>query len=323
MSPLFCPVIGAVLISFSAVFVKFSAAGPAVTGFYRMLVGALILGLLCIAGPANPNNRFSLTKAAIFYSGLCGLFFAFDLALWHRSVSLLGPGMATMLNNVEVIFVILLGIPLLNDVVNIRQVLSLPLAFGGVYFLVQPSSRQAGDGMWPGMVFGVLSALSYAAFILALKQLRNSSTLRASEIMLLTSLCSLVPLVLLGLSDGESFAVSSWFSAGVLISYGITCHVLGWGLLAHSLGDIRASTAAIVLLLQPCLSYVWDIAFFDKTLGAVEACGAILLLAAVVAATKEVRQVQCGPGVHPESTRPSAAAPYCHCERSEAISSTK
>src|SRR3972149_4181289 len=37
--------------------------------------------------------------------GLLGLFLALDLAVWHRSIELIGAGLATVLANTQIVFV--------------------------------------------------------------------------------------------------------------------------------------------------------------------------------------------------------------------------
>src|SRR3546814_5748795 len=44
-----------------------------------------------------------------------GVFFAADLWLWHRSILLVGPGLATLLGNAQVFFMALAGVLLSSE----------------------------------------------------------------------------------------------------------------------------------------------------------------------------------------------------------------
>ncbi|MGH8400741.1 MAG: EamA family transporter, partial [Gammaproteobacteria bacterium] len=90
-------VLGAIMISFSAVFVKLVTIPPTASAFYRMLFGGVILlGVLLWR-----RERLRLNPIAVVMVLLAGLSFAGDLALWHRSILHVGPGIATLLANFQ------------------------------------------------------------------------------------------------------------------------------------------------------------------------------------------------------------------------------
>jgi len=79
-------VAGAIMISFSAVFVKLAHVGPTVAGFYRMLFGGLILAVIVLAR----REKLWHTPRTALLCVICGLIFSADLFFWHRSVHLIG-----------------------------------------------------------------------------------------------------------------------------------------------------------------------------------------------------------------------------------------
>ena len=91
---------GSSIISFSAVFTKLSESSSSISAFYRVSFGALFLLVFCLI----KKEKLWAGTSAFLYSALAGLFFALDLFVWHRSIHYIGPGLATMLSNFQVVF---------------------------------------------------------------------------------------------------------------------------------------------------------------------------------------------------------------------------
>ncbi|HEY1992507.1 MAG TPA: EamA family transporter, partial [Gammaproteobacteria bacterium] len=91
-------IVGAVMISFSAVFVKLVHVPPTVSGFYRVFFGGVILLAVVLWRHEHPR----LDRASWIKLLLAGLCFALDLFFWHRSILYVGPGVATLLANFQV-----------------------------------------------------------------------------------------------------------------------------------------------------------------------------------------------------------------------------
>ncbi|MBU4476016.1 MAG: EamA family transporter, partial [Proteobacteria bacterium] len=58
-------------------------------------------------------------------------------------------------------------------------------------------------------------------------------------------------------------------------------HAIGWYLITRGIQQVRTSLVGLILLLQPTLSYVWDILLFDKPTSPVELTGVALALTAI------------------------------------------
>ena len=78
--------LGAVLISFSGIFVRLSELGPTATAFHRLFL-ALPIFWLWMAIEARSDSR-SLPRHSSDWAllALCGLMFAGDLVFWHWSL---------------------------------------------------------------------------------------------------------------------------------------------------------------------------------------------------------------------------------------------
>jgi drug/metabolite transporter (DMT)-like permease len=90
--------------------------------------------------------------------------------------------------------------------------------------------------------------------------------------------------VILGASaqvEHVSLAIDSAWDGGLMFGYGATCQVLGGVLISSSLAYVTAARVGLILLLQPTLSYVWDIWLFDLPITATQALGAAIALVAI------------------------------------------
>ena len=120
------------------------------------------------------------------------------------------------------------------------------------------------------------------SYMLGLREARAQSAHRSAvrEV----AVVSLFTAALLGLAvgaEGVSLAIPSAADAGWLLSYGIVSHCVGWLLIAGSLPRVSPATAGLALLLQPTLSFAWDVLFFARGLTVTELVGAAIVLGAI------------------------------------------
>lgn len=270
--------VGAAMLSFSAVFVKLAQVGPTVAGFYRTLFGGLTLALLLVASGQGLRLRPARPGLAL----ASALAFALDLTFWHRSIHYVGPGLATILSNLQVFFLAGIGALFLRERLGWRMALAVPLAMAGLYLLVGFNRQNWPENYGLGLVLGVLTALAYATYILTLRRLQaglSQAEVRGNVVIisLATALCLGPEAWLLG----ESFAIPDLKSWLALIGYGVCGQVLGWVLISRGLPQVAAARAGLILLMQPALSFVWDMVFFARPTSPIELVGAVGALAAI------------------------------------------
>jgi len=277
---------GAVMLSFSAVFVKWAHVGPTIAGFYRMFFGALLLlGAILVKKERLYHGSHHLKTVFI-----CGLLFALDITLWHRSIHFIGPGLSTLMANFQVFFLALFGMIILKEKFNWKFFVSIPTAILGLYLIVAPNWNALGGEYRAGVVLALLTAISYAAYILVLRNFQSKFTVSALSTIGLVSLITAFILALEALVINESFVipdVQSWFA---LVGYGLFPQVLGWVLISKGLPKIEASRAGLILLLQPTFAFVWDILFFSRATTLLELLGALIALFAIYLGVTEKKE---------------------------------
>lgn len=269
---------GAALISLSPVWVKLVSVSPTTSGFYRVLIGGGALAIYLVLG----GKRLEFSRRTWWVLGLAASFFALDLWFWHRSIQYVGPGLSTLLANFQVFIMMFAGAFLLREAPSRIQLIAVPIALIGLAMIVGLDvSRLSADYRW-GIVFGLLTAVSYSGYLLSLRASRHGSPHRlpAREV----AVISLATAAILGVAaavEGESLALTGAADITWLVAYGILSHCLGWLFIASSLPEVSPTDGGIALLLQPTLSFAWDIIFFDRPMTAIEMAGAGLALLAI------------------------------------------
>jgi len=269
---------GAVMISFSAVFVKLAHVGPIVSAFYRMAFGGIILlALVLLTGKIA-----RITGKALILMTICALCFTCDLTVWHHSIFYVGPGLATILANFQVFFLAGIGFLLYKERLTFRYIVSVPLALMGLALLIMPQKMGHGPHFYRGVVLGLATALAYSAYLLTLRNLQSKFThISAIFAIAIISLLTALGLGLEVILTSASFAIPDTTTWSALIAYGIAGQVLGWVLISKGIGKIEASRVGMILLLQPTLSFLWDILFFNRPTGLLDLTGAGVAILAI------------------------------------------
>jgi len=270
--------IGAALISLSPVWVTLVDVSPTTSGFYRVLFGGAALVIYLLA----TRRRLHLSPRAWWLTIGASFFLVLDLWFWHRSIIYIGPGLSTLLANFQVFIMLIAGIIFLRQVPRPAQLLAVPLAIFGLALIVGLDWNNLPDDYRWGVILGLLTAVSYAAYLLTLRVLRATSEFRVPtrEMAVISVFCAAMMAATV-VGEGGSIAIPSYEDFGWLVAYGVLSHCMGWLFIASSLSEVTAVEAGLALLLQPILSFVWDVLFFDRQMTAIELVGASIALFAI------------------------------------------
>jgi len=269
---------GAVMISFSPVWVNIARVSPTTSAFYRVFLGGAVLWIVVLA----TRRRVIGSVATLLLAAACGFLLAGDLALWHRAIKYVGPGLATILGNLQVFVLAGFGVLVYRERLTVRLAVGILVAIAGLFLMfgldwatLSPSYRL---GIW----LGLLTAITYGAFLLLLRQTQS----RPDALSSMAMVAWLSLFATLGLSvavplERQTFAVPDAGTAWALVAYAVLTHVIGWVLISSGLPLVQASRAGLILLLQPSLAFVWDVLLFHRPTGPLEAVGAALAVAAI------------------------------------------
>jgi len=166
--PIVAASLGAACISASGILVKLAGAGTATTAFYRCL-----LALPVLVAPAMLEQRRHGRRRLAPRLGavLAGGFLAVDLVLWNHAIAEVGAGVATVIGNLQVLFVALAAWLLFRERPHRGFLIALPVVMAGVV-LVSGLADGATGGAHPlaGIGYGMGTSVAYAAFLLVLRQ---------------------------------------------------------------------------------------------------------------------------------------------------------
>jgi len=270
---------GALTIAFSAILVHQADVHPATAAVYRCAFALPLLGLLAWRerrrfGPRAPGQQ-RLAMAA-------GLFFAVDLICWHQAIADVGAGLATVLGNLQVVVVPFAAWAVLGERPGRRILAALPLTLIGVV-LISGALEDGAYGEHPlrGVVFGALTGLSYAGFILVLRHGNEDLRRPAGPLFDATwvsAIAALAVAVVLGVDD----LAPAWPSAAWLITLALSSQVLGWMLISVSLPRLPAALTSMILTIQPVGSVVLGIVLLREDPTVLQLAGAACILAGLV-----------------------------------------
>lgn len=293
---------GAVLISFSPVWVSLTTVEPTASAFYRLALGGAVL-LLWVR---LRGERIWVRPALIGAVAIAGVCFALDLFFWHRSILYVGAGLSTLLANFQVFILTLVGFLVYRQRPHRLQLVAIPLALLGLGLIVGVDWTGLTPEYRLGLVFGLLTAVAYSGYLLGLQLVRVRGGGAGSPMrdVALASLAGAAVLVLLSVLTGESLAIPSRRDGAIMLGYALCATVFGWVLISSSLEHLSTARVGLVLLLQPTLAFVWDVLLLGRGFTGMEAFGASLAVLAIYLGSRRDTRVASAPGALPSPGGP-------------------
>jgi len=270
-------VLGVLAISLSAVWVRLAAAPPETAAFLRMAYALPALVLLWL--PLRRADRRGRRERLL--AVVAGAVLAVDLAFWHRSIGLIGAGLATVLGNTQVVFVGAAAWLLHRERPTVLARALVPAVFAGVA-LISGLGMPDAYGVDPvmGAVFGLLTGISYSTFLLVFRA-SNRSLAPAVGPLLDATVGAAAAALVLGLADGGLRLDLGWRAHLWLVALALGSQVLGWLLISRALPRMPALDTSVMLLLQPLAAVLWGRLVFAEAMSPVQWAGVVLVLAGV------------------------------------------
>lgn len=272
-----CALCGVFIISFSAVFVRLAGVSPSTSAFFRMAYALPVLILLAFLSRREDIRPLKFRLMAIG----SGLMLSLDLSVWHWSIDLIGVGLATVLANIQVIFVGLLSWKLFNERPTRFSLVIIPLVFIGAAI---SSGLGRGDAYGSDPILGTalafLTAILYAGF-LVLFRASNRDRVNPSGPLLDATLGAAAGALVVGLFDPGFSLAPIWPEHGWLLALALLPQVVGWLLISTALPRLPGLETSVLLLLQPVLTVVWGVLIFAELLSPVQWAGVMIVLGGI------------------------------------------
>lgn len=285
--PAAAAVAGAVTIAFSAILVRAADTSPSTAAFFRCAYALPALGLLAWVERRRYGPR---SRADLKLSLIAGIFFAADLIFWNHAIGDVGAGLATVLGNLQVVLVGVLAWLILGERAEARVFAAIPVVLVGVV-LISGAVGHGAYGRDParGVLFGVLTGLTYSVFILVLRH-GNSNLQRPASTLFEATLFCAVFCSIAGVLIGDVSFVPTWPSHGYLLVLALSSQVLGWLLISISLPRLPAALASVLLTIQPMLSVLLGVAIFSESPSMAQFAGVAVVIGGITLATAGPRR---------------------------------
>lgn len=276
----------------AAIFARYAlaAAGPLAVSAGRLVIAALVLGLLSLLrgktlrAPARGTQRIVLAFA--------GLALAVHFATWIASLDYTSVAVSTLLVATTPIWTAA------YDAVVHRRMLSRAAAAAfvagaiGLILVVGFDRTPAPQpGLeWAGGCLAIAGAIAFAAYLLLVRTVRGGLTTRrivthtygwAALFLVLAALFARQPLP-------PPSATAAW---GGIIAMALVSQLLGHTAMNFSLRSFSPSAVSFANLLEPVFAAALAFAIFREPVPAPAIGGAIILLGAVLVVAREEREM--------------------------------
>lgn len=282
---------GSCLLAFGPLLVRLADVGPVDSAFWRLALAVGPLWLIArMAGQAEWPARHTAWLAA-----LAGALFAADLAAWHVGIGHTTLANATLLANSTAFLFAAWGYAASRRWPGVPQAAALALAAGGTALLLGQSAQLSPRNLG-GDLLSLLAAVFYTGYLIVVGRMRAG--LGAFGVLLLATIAGAAALLPLALLEPGPFWPRDWTPV-VLLALG--SQVIGQGLIVYAVVHLRPLAAGLALLVQPVIAAAIGWGLFGEALGAWEAAGAVLIVAALLL----VRLPERLRGAAPRDTRPA------------------
>jgi drug/metabolite transporter (DMT)-like permease len=272
-------VAGAICISSSATLVGLAGVAPATAASLRCAYALPLLGLLAWRERRRlgPRPAREIGRAAI-----AGVFFAVDLVTWHHAIAAAGAGIATVLGNLQVVFVGIGAWAAFRERPGMRMLCALPVVLAGVVLI----SGVIGSGAYGSdprlaVVYGLGTSVAYAIFILVLRGRGGASGRVAGPLFEVTAVAAVASAALGPIAGGIDL-LAAWPSVGWLALLALSTQTLGWLLITWAWRLLPAAKTSLLLLIQPVASVALSAAVLGERPSAWQLVGCSVVLAGVV-----------------------------------------
>lgn len=270
---------GIFCISWSAIFVKLADISGLGSGFYRLLFGTLGIIPIWLYFRKPITDSFGVKIAII-----CGVLFAFDIALWNTSIMLSKATISTLLANLAPVWVGIGALLFMKEKPTRIFWIGSAVSLVGVVVIVGFSDILQAK-LTLGSALAILASMFYGAYILTVRKGRNSlDTFSFTTISMISSTVVLGFLCLLTNTPLTGFSTNTWLSLGAL---GLIPQLLGWLSINQALGHIKPTVASVSLLSQTVFTAIFSVPLLGELLTLTEIVGAVVVLAGIYLVSKK------------------------------------
>ncbi|WP_375103058.1 DMT family transporter [Paenibacillus sp. RS8] len=264
--------IGIVAISFSAIFIKWSAAPASIQGMYRLLFTSLLM--LPFARPYS-GAAFALRKKDWIMLVLSGTMLALHFLLWMGSLKYTSVASSTMIMALEPVFIMLGVYFLYKEKTAVSAILGLSIAIGGVVFIGWGDIGISADNL-KGDLLSVGGTVAVAVHMLIGQRLvvRMPSYLYSLIVFLSAAGVFAIYNLIMGISF-FNYPANEW---GIFVLLAVVPTVFGHILFNWLLQYVSATTVSMNILGEPVGASILAYLLLGEQLTALQWAGGLLVM---------------------------------------------
>lgn len=267
--------VGVVAIAWSAIFVRWAGMPGVTTGFYRMLIAAMVLWPTLLVSKVKIRG----CRGCIYMlAALSGAFFAGDIALFNTAVMHTSAGSAMFLSNNVPLLVGLFTWAMTRKMPSGRFWTALAIATTGAWLIISEDIQHAASQSSADMM-AVAASVCFAMYLLLTERLRRD--IDARVLVTISASGSALALLVVGAVGHLSFRIPSMQSLACLVAMALVCQVLGYFCLTYALGQLPATVTSVIMLATAPLTTLFAFAFFDERITLLKFAGGVLVMLGV------------------------------------------
>jgi len=270
--PYIALVCGVLALSVSALFVRWSDVPGTIISFFRMALASIFLFPFWLR---DSRRRQPLDWRWVLAAMLGGVFTAMDHGFWSTSLGMTRVANATLLNNIDPLWVALFAFTIWHEKLPPRFWLGLVLALAGAT-VVLGSDFLSHPQFSNGDFLALFSSVFYAGYFLIAQRCReHMSTLAYVWVATLTA-----AIVLLAVNLGLGYTLGEYSLPTILAFFGVALisQVVGIFSLVYALGHLPASVVSPTMIAQPVLTALIAIPLAGEPLSLAQLAGGATVL---------------------------------------------
>lgn len=268
--------LGALAVSCSSTFVRFSAAPSMTLVFYRMAIISL-----CMLGPVllRCRDEFAkLTRKNLLLCAVSGASLGLHFSSYFESLHNTSICTATLLTNTEIIFVALAGIVVLKERITKMGWVGIAFALGGSILITLSGGTDGGSAFY-GMMLATLSAVLISVYTLIGRVMRRTYT--ATFYSFLVYVTAGVTVLLVGSVSGQNVLAIDGRSLLMSACLAVVCTLCGHSVYSWGLKYEPAAFISAIKLLEPVFAAVLGVIIFREIPGAGTVIGGVIVIVGI------------------------------------------
>ncbi|MCX8172122.1 MAG: DMT family transporter [Archaeoglobaceae archaeon] len=253
----FAILFSAILMGTLSIFVRNIGSDAIYVAFLRLFFATLFLLPFALL----MRSEFTITKLHLALA----FFNLLTILSYINAIQQIEVGTAALLLYTAPIYVLISEV-LKGEIIERKTLISLPLGFFGLYLMLSPYTE-----LNLGLIFGIISGVSYAFVFALTKKAKNYSSFHITFFNVLFGSLILLPYFLLNFSD---------FPVLWAIGLGLIPTAIPFTLFIYGVKRVRLQIAPIIALIEPAFAIFIGFLYFGEMLSSPQIIGGIMVIVA-------------------------------------------